>query len=131
MKLRWEYDETGGYDCITPAFVIYDEKTGKKQFMVDMADHGCLGNDALCNPLKTEAIRAECQALAEDICNKYNNVPNNSEFIRKLLGMVTALKRQLSSVMLVYTENQLGRIESEAVIGEADKLLEEAKRLKI
>jgi hypothetical protein len=39
MRLSYEWDESGGYDCLTPAFVIRDQN-GDVVVVVDMKDFG-------------------------------------------------------------------------------------------
>lgn len=71
--LEYKYEESGGYDCVTPAFVVYQD--GVQKFVIDLKDFGCNRNSRN-SMIDKEKERHEASRRAYDmvgrLCLAYN-----------------------------------------------------------
>ena len=75
MRLNFEYDKYGGYDCMSPAYLVVDADENI-MFVIDLANFAGYQYDFRSNPNGEETLKAkkEALALAERLCLAYNKM---------------------------------------------------------
>jgi len=90
--LTYQYDETGGYDYMSPAFII---KSGNTQlFAIDLNDFGYNADIPFNTDLITYRLKVKdnVQAIVETIVDRYNEHNQIVEALTWSVGLIGAYR---------------------------------------